>query len=132
MPRVVGFAGGAFILGQESVAPPTIITTNLADGRQDLPYSRTIVATGTAPITFAVTAGALPTGLSLNVNTGEISGTPTTVESQTFTVTATNGSGSDDQVLTIDIVLEAEDGAMSQGGMAGATMDSGAMELGAI
>jgi hypothetical protein len=41
-------------------------------------YSQTISGSGgTSPYTFAVTAGALPTGLSLGASTGVISGTPT-------------------------------------------------------
>jgi hypothetical protein len=38
------------------------------------------------PYTFAISTGALPAGLSLNTATGEITGTPTTVEAPAFTV----------------------------------------------
>jgi hypothetical protein len=46
---------------------------------------------GTAPYTFAVTAGTFPTGLTLN-NDGTISGTPTATGTFVFTVTATDAS----------------------------------------
>lgn len=37
-----------------------------------------VAASGTPPYTYSVQSGALPTGLSLNASTGEITGTPTT------------------------------------------------------
>lgn len=56
-------------------------------------YSQTFSATGgTAPYTYAVTTGTLPAGLSLNASTGVLSGTPTTLGSNTFTVKATDSS----------------------------------------
>lgn len=103
MPRIVGFAGGAALNFEVGEVPPAISTSSLANARVGLAYSRTVVATGTAPITFAVQAGVLPDGLSLDTDTGEISGTPTTEESQTFTIRATNAYGTDDQELTIDV-----------------------------
>jgi hypothetical protein len=47
-----------------------------------------------ASCTFAITSGALPSGVSLNTTTGTISGTPTATGSFTFVVTATNSGGS--------------------------------------
>ena len=44
---------------------------------------------GTAPYTFAVTAGALPAGLALSA-AGALSGTPTAAGAYSFTVTATD------------------------------------------
>ena len=49
------------------------------------PYAQSIaVVGGTAPDTFAVTAGSLPPGLSLNSGTGAITGTPTTTSGSPF------------------------------------------------
>lgn len=45
-----------------------------------------------APVTYAITAGALPPGLVFNSATGTISGVPTTTGEFHFTLTATNGS----------------------------------------
>jgi hypothetical protein len=57
----------------------TVNPTSLANGIVGLAYSQTASATGgTAPYTFAVSAGTLPAGLSLNTSTGAITGTPTT------------------------------------------------------
>jgi len=59
-----------------------------------VPYSQTLVATGgLAPYAYAVTAGALPSGLTLNAATGTISGTPNLGGSYSFTVTATDANG---------------------------------------
>ena len=55
------------------------------------PYHFTVTATGTPTPTYTVTAGALPAGLGLTGATGEISGTPTTAGTSTFTITASNG-----------------------------------------
>jgi len=55
-------------------------------------YSFAVTATGTPAPTFALTAGALPAGLSLEEATGVISGTPTAAGSSTFTITAGNGT----------------------------------------
>ena len=52
-------------------------------------YSTSVSATGTG-ITYSVTSGSLPTGLSLNSSSGEITGTPTVASTFNFTITATN------------------------------------------
>lgn len=58
---------------------PTIATTSpLPTATVGTAYSTTLVATdGTPPYAWAIVAGTLPTGLSLDVDTGVISGTPT-------------------------------------------------------
>ena len=48
---------------------------------------------GKAPYTYAISAGSLPPGLSLNPSTGAITGTPTAGGTFTFTVTATDSAG---------------------------------------
>jgi hypothetical protein len=52
-------------------------------------YSTSISATGDT-IVYSLTSGSLPTGLSLNTNTGAITGTPTVAATSTFTITATD------------------------------------------
>lgn len=92
---------GFALLATGGVSAPVITTTSLPDAEVGAAYSQTVVASGTAPITFAVTSGGLPAGLSLNANTGAITGTPTTLEIYSFTITATNAAGSDDQAYTV-------------------------------
>lgn len=69
-------------------APLVIVTTSLANATVQSTYSATLQASGgTTPYTWSVTAGTLPTGLTLNAATGQISGVPTTSGTPTFTVT---------------------------------------------
>ncbi|MDQ3286922.1 MAG: putative Ig domain-containing protein [Pseudomonadota bacterium] len=71
-----------------AVAPPT-----LADGTVGTAYSQAITASGgTAPYTFAISAGALPAGLGLSA-AGELTGTPTAPGDFGFDVTATDSLG---------------------------------------
>ena len=86
---------------------PTITTESLPDGEVGTAYSQTLVATGDTPITWTV-SGTLPAGLSLDAATGIISGTPTAEEAPTFTVTATNASGSDSKEYTIQIAAKSD------------------------
>ena len=70
------------------LSPPTLGAAALG-----VPYSQALTASGgQAPSTFAVTAGALPGGLTLSAG-GVISGTPTAAGSFSFTVTATDPNG---------------------------------------
>jgi len=72
------------------VSLPAITTT----GTVGTAFSQTAAATGgVAPYTFAVTSGTLPGGLSLNANTGAITGTPNVEISSTITLTATDANG---------------------------------------
>jgi predicted outer membrane repeat protein len=75
---------------------PTITTaTPLPGGTVSTPYSVTFAATGgTLPYTnWAVTAGSLPGGLTLNAGTGQLSGTPTTAAPNSFSITVTDSLG---------------------------------------
>jgi hypothetical protein len=72
-----------------------IMPATLPAGDVDAAYTQTLrAAGGTAPYTFAVSAGALPPGLDLDPGSGVLSGTPTTnLESPFgFTITATDAA----------------------------------------
>ena len=71
--------------------------------------SLSVAATGDSTLSYAVTSGALPSGLSLNSSTGAITGTAPTVGSATtynFTITVTDGQNqSVARAFSIDVVL---------------------------
>jgi hypothetical protein len=103
-PVGAGYDIGAFEYGASGagVAPTITSTSPLPDGTVGTAYSQTLTATGDATITWAVTSGSLPAGLSLSSG-GAITGTPTTAGTSTPTITATNSTGSDADVLSITI-----------------------------
>ncbi len=74
--------------------PLTIQTTSLLDGTVDIPYQAQLVSTGgSPPLVWIITAGELPSGLTLNPETGAISGTPTAAPgAYSFTVQVSDTS----------------------------------------
>ncbi|WP_321472203.1 Ig domain-containing protein [uncultured Paludibaculum sp.] len=87
-----GFSLQSFNL---SVGSTLAITTSspLPNAPLNTAYSQTLTVTGgTAPFTFGVVSGSLPTGLSLST-TGVVSGTPTVAGTSTFTVLVMDGGG---------------------------------------
>ena len=102
-----GKAEHYFTISENAAAAPSITTDTLPDGKVGEAYSHTLTATGTAPITWSIDSGNLPAGLSLNADTGEISGTPTADGTAKFTVKATNSAGSNTKELSITITKAA-------------------------
>ena len=75
-------------------ALPTITTASLPPPVIGTYYYQTISTSGgTAPITFSVSAGALPMGMSLNFSTGLIYAAPTSGSTYGFTIEITDANG---------------------------------------
>jgi hypothetical protein len=78
-----------------TIAPPSMTAkcVSVITGMVGTPYSSYITVTGaTSPYTFAIASGSLPTGLTLNTTTGQISGTPLSAGSFSFTVKVTDST----------------------------------------
>ena len=82
---------------------PNITTASLPGGNVNTAYTATLNATGATPMFWMISGGSLPTGLSLNVNTGVISGTPTAAGTFNFTVQVINTVGATTKPLSIVI-----------------------------
>ncbi len=92
-----------------SPPPLSITTSSLLNGINGQSYSETLQASGgTGSITWGITAGSLPTGLSLGGNTGEVSGTPDVAGTFNFTVQARD-SGSPAQTATRSLSIQVVD-----------------------
>lgn len=91
-------------------APLQIKNTSPPNGIVGLGYHHQFsVSGGSGRKTFAVTGGALPPGLTLNANTGVISGRPTTAGTYAnivVTVTDATGATDDSPQMTIDVAAQ--------------------------
>ncbi|MGE0029854.1 MAG: putative Ig domain-containing protein [Steroidobacteraceae bacterium] len=85
-----------------------ITTSLLPSGAVGTPYSGVVQATGgVPPYSFAVTSGALPSQLGpIVAATGQITGTPDTVETRGFDVTVTDACA-DTAVQSLSITINA-------------------------
>ena len=95
---------GSYVIQIASVSPVNIQTTALSDGEVGEAYNRTIlVVGGNGSYTLSLVSGTLPSGLSLSGLS--LVGTPTTVQTRTFTLRAVDSTGlSDEQGYVMDIL----------------------------
>jgi len=86
-----------------------ITTTSLSNGTVGVAYSATLGATGgVSPYAWSVVSGSLPAGLTLNSQTGAISGTPTSAGTSTFTAqVADSQSPADSAAKTFSVTINA-------------------------
>jgi uncharacterized protein YhjY with autotransporter beta-barrel domain len=76
-----------------AVGPTIAVSMGAANWQRGIALTLQATASGgTAPYTYAVTSGALPTGMNLTAATGTISGTPTVAGGFSFTITATDSN----------------------------------------
>jgi PKD repeat protein len=90
-----------------SVPAPVITSTLSATGTVDQAFSYQITADNT-PLSFNATG--LPSGLSVNTNSGAITGTPIAEGSNSVTISASNAGGTDSKTLAIVIAAVPVDG----------------------
>jgi hypothetical protein len=111
-------SGSAAVIIVAAAAPPattppapsstlTITTSTLPDGKVQTPYSQSLVATGgTGNLTWSITSGSLPAGLTLDASKGVISGTPSATASATpLTINVTDSSTPTAQTATVSLTL---------------------------
>jgi hypothetical protein len=85
----------AYTLTVNAASSLTVSPATLSNATANSAYSATVSATGgSGSYTFAVTSGSLPSWLSLNASSGVLSGTPTTMGTSSFTITATDSNNS--------------------------------------
>ena len=103
--RFGGVSGTSAAIQVVNPAPvaPKITTEFIPDAIVGIPYSHTLAATGTAPISWSFSAGSAPEGLTLS-SSGVISGTPSATGSFSFIIKATNSAGSVTRGLTFKVV----------------------------
>ncbi|MFF7989029.1 ricin-type beta-trefoil lectin domain protein [Kitasatospora xanthocidica] len=110
--------GGA----QPVTAPtPAFTTTSLPAAITGSLYEARVVTNNPSAIRYTVTSGALPAGLTLNPDTGGITGIPSSDTAATFTVTAKGALGTADAVSTFTIA--AATGPITSGLAAGKCLD---------
>ncbi|MFO0599797.1 MAG: putative Ig domain-containing protein [Myxococcaceae bacterium] len=80
---------------------PAITSALSASGVVGQPFSYTLTASGTAPVTLS--ASGLPSWASFNPSTGVLSGTPDAEAVSSISLGASNSAGSDGKSLTITI-----------------------------
>ena len=97
-----GGSGGSGATGATGPVAPSITTTLLPVGDETLPYSATLTASGTGPLTWSL-SGSLPQGLTFNPAGGTITGTPVAPATTPVSVTVTGPAGTSTKDYTLTI-----------------------------
>lgn len=93
-----GVLGRYTISGNVHAAAPSV-----SNGTLNAFVGEAVTFTVTSSDVMSFTAGALPAGLGFDIDTGIISGTPTTLGTSTVTVTGTNSLGTDLGFITVNV-----------------------------
>ncbi|MGH9534705.1 MAG: Ig domain-containing protein [Terriglobales bacterium] len=126
LPLCFAGCGGAGPVGKAAAGDPpatplSVATTTLPAGTTGQAYAATLAATGgTAPYSWAITQGQLPSGLSLAAS-GAVSGTPQSAGSATITAQVIDSKGAA-ATAAVSISIAAA-GSSGSGGAGTATLD---------
>ena len=101
----IGGASAVQAFTVSTFVPPVFTSTAPTTAVVGSAFSSVPTVTGTGPLTFAVTAGSLPQGTTLNTTTGEVSGTPTAAGAFAFTVSVTGAGGTATQSVALQVGL---------------------------
>lgn len=110
MSEWIQIAGAGATGPSGSGASPTALQITFAGSgaQQGVAFRATLAAAGgVLPYTFAISAGSLPSGLSLNTATGLISGTPDATGSFSFTGQVTDAAATATTVSCVIVVVPA-------------------------
>jgi hypothetical protein len=100
--RATIFGSQSFRNIASAATAPVITSANTLTVQRNTAGSLPLTASGTAPITFAI-VGTAPAGVSINGSTLTV-GTNAPLGTHTFTISATNTVGNNQQVFTLNIV----------------------------
>jgi hypothetical protein len=124
-----GGSTGGGTTGGTTTTPLAVATATLAGGTVNSPYSQTLAAAGgTAPYTWSLATGVLPSGLALDATTGAITGTPTAAGTVSFTVKVTDSkaaTASAARSITIGAAVAAVPGAFAKSSPSNGVKDLG-------
>jgi hypothetical protein len=125
-------SSGVYPVGLTYSSMPVWVTASgaITAGILNVAYSQSVSATGDGTITYAVTSGSLPSGLSLNSSTGAITGTISgSTGTFTFTITATDSQNQKTSrsfsITAANTVSEVEYLVVAGGGGGGGWMGGG-------
>jgi hypothetical protein len=99
--RAVNYWGPGPSVTIQNVHTLPVFADSTLDSIIDLNQQYTDSVTATAGVTYAITSGVIPSGLTFNTSSGQFTGTPDTDGVYEFTITATNSAGSVSQTYTL-------------------------------
>ncbi|MDQ8203588.1 PQQ-dependent sugar dehydrogenase [Pelagicoccus sp. SDUM812003] len=95
---------------------PLITQSEIPSGQVSLPYAHALNAVDLASLSgWSVVAGSLPDGIDLDTTTGELSGTPTSAGSFSFTVEVVDENGATDRADYTLVVDELDSSLLTDG-----------------
>ncbi len=100
-----GGSGQLLATDTQVLSPPSITTTSLPNGVENLSYQASLeVQGGKPPYTWIVSQGVLPDGLTLDSRTAEISGTPIRSSIFEFDIQVQDSAGKNDS-STFSVII---------------------------